>query len=184
MLETLLGVGLLALAGCMVVLFAMMGELAARLPAADETPWVRAIEDALQDRAPSSWPPELEGLRHGRAALLVLSTVCESCRAVAAQLPQYALDEGLRLGLVVSTGNRDSGEAFLQEFNLRSIPHFLDIGGEWTTTELGVRISPAGILVEDGTVREAATFSAFTAWWQRVADASGNRDKEIEVSRP
>jgi hypothetical protein len=185
MLELLLGVGLLALAACMVVLFAMVGELASRLPTAGEGPWVRPIEDARIGHAPASWPqgllPEFPA-DDEREVLLVLSTVCESCRAVAAELSSHRSADRKGLGLVLSTGNRENGEAFLQEFNLGSFRHAIDEGGGWTTTELGVRISPAGVLVENGVIARAFTFSDLDAFLGHVMESPGGKAAQMEVS--
>ncbi len=180
-MDTLLAIGLLLLAVCVVVLFAMMGELSSRLPKEEQSgPTIRAIDEFESGRAPSYWPSELAYLseRPDRTLMVVLSTVCTSCRNVAEQIKADASRRELTdLALVISTGARDNGEDFVKEFGLGGVSHFIDVGGTWTQGEWGIRISPAGIIVQGGLALSASTFTD----WQDFRSSSADQRGTMEV---
>ncbi len=83
----LLGVVVLLLAAAVVALFAMMGELHAQLAENPGGGTVHPLTDAATGHTPDVLPEPLAGLATAeRAIVLVLSTVCTSCAAVAGQL--------------------------------------------------------------------------------------------------
>lgn len=140
----------LILAGAVVLLFAMMGELASRIPEAEpDRPWIRKNEDVLAGRLPDSWPPELAGIpARADAVLVVLSTVCNSCRAIAGQLAAHT--DWADVALVVSTPASPDGHDFIAEFGLGSVPHFVDHGGDWVRRQFGVQSSPTAVALRAG----------------------------------
>lgn len=156
------GVALLVLAAAIVVLFAMFGELASRVPdpasAHQRDTRVEPLEDAHLGRAVGVWPTGMPD--SDDATLLVLSTSCESCRDVATQLssnPGHSEWEGV--GLIISTGGRQTGESFIADFALQGFPHFVDEGGDWSREELGVQQSPTAVVVRSGLLASAYVFN-------------------------
>ncbi len=155
---------LLVMAAAIVVLFAMMGELSARLPDAGnqvQDHSVRALEDARIGAVPDSWPTPLLGVIHdgSPALILVLSTACASCEVVAAQLAAEPLAVGLdRTAVVVSCGTKVSGDDFLERHGLRRLPYYLDEDGAWVTGAFGVRTSPSALLISNGRLDTALVF--------------------------
>jgi hypothetical protein len=74
-----LAIALLVLAAAVVVLFAMFGELAARLPQLNVgylEPFVRPLDGALLGAFPIEWPTSLEELSDNSSTslLVILST--------------------------------------------------------------------------------------------------------------
>src|SRR4051794_3170283 len=106
------GVALLVLAAAVVVLFAMLAELAARVPDRS-TPYrnqeIRPLTEARTGHSPDVWPISLPTAE--RSVLLVLSTICNACEDVARQLvsePGHA--DWAEASIVISTGARIRGE--------------------------------------------------------------------------
>src|SRR5688500_12909513 len=90
MVDIVLSVAVFLLTVAVVGLFAMMGELSSRIPAADgqEEPeqslFLRPIDDARLGVTPEDWPQELARLSTADAAVVVvLSTLCTTCNRVA-----------------------------------------------------------------------------------------------------
>lgn len=144
------GFALLVLTIGMVVLFAMFGELSARVAEAEPQTRSTAIvplENARLGHVPEIWPAELPGGRADLSVLLVLSSACSSCDDIAAQLhenPGHAQWNGM--AIVVSTAHRLTGEDFIARHRLGQFPHYLDEGGSWVTGEFGVQSSPSALV--------------------------------------
>jgi bacterioferritin-associated ferredoxin len=167
-MEVVFAVALLVLAAAVVLLYAMVAELASRTPAAEgRSTALRPVPDAPLGRAPAAWPAALAGLaQRDTALLLVLSTACGSCADVAAQLraaeradPAAAAD----IGLVISCGTADAGREFLQTHGLAGFPHLIDEDGGWVSEEFEVRVSPTGLVLHGGQLEAALLFSDLTA---------------------
>jgi hypothetical protein len=164
-----LGFGLLVVAGAVVVLFAMFGELYARVgggagTSAAGSPRMRVLPDVRVGHAPGvSWPGELA--RVGTAdqgVLLVLSTSCASCATVASQLAAHR--DPAELGgfaVVLSTSDLRRGEEFLARYQLAPLVHYLDVGGAWVTAEFSVWTSPSALVLKGGRLVAALAFSDF-----------------------
>lgn len=156
------GFALLILTISMVVLFAMFGELSARVAGAE--PQIRSteivpLENARLGHAPGIWPAELPGERADLSVLLVLSSACSSCDDIATQLhenPSYAQWNGL--AIVVSTAHRVTGEDFITRHQLGQFPHYIDEGGSWVTGEFGVQSSPSALVLHGGELLAAYMF--------------------------
>ena len=105
----LFGAVTLLLAAAVVVLFAMLGELYARVePGAgrDAASSVRLLTDVPVGRGPLTWPAELAEVRDADlGAVLVLSTACASCTRVAGHLAGGADLGAIPVAIVVSTVN-------------------------------------------------------------------------------
>jgi hypothetical protein len=162
-----LAIALLLLTIAMVVLYAMMGELASRLPAEEATPatWIHELVDFRDGASAAVWPEGLFPLASvTNAVLLVLSPICNTCSKVAAELGRLPEGElGDSLGLVVSAGNREVGEDFVETHSLGHIPHFVDEGGAWTTGNFDVNTSPTALMFKKGVLTEAYAFGTIEA---------------------
>jgi hypothetical protein len=178
-MEILLGFVLLLLAGAVVLLFAMLGELTARLPTLDprySDPSVSPLEEAHVGSTPARWPQPLDDLVTGAspAVVLVLSTACASCETVGAQL-SHELDrqEASRTGVLVSCPDEEAGGQLIHQYGLDRIPHHLDLGGRWISEQLGIRTSPTALVVHGGRLESALLFTQLGA--VRAAISTGER---------
>lgn len=168
MIEFFLALVLLVLAGAIVVLFAMLGELAARVGVTDENDSVTPLEEAHIGSVPEYWPGELMPLVEGgdgSVRIVVLSTACGSCESVARQLVEAREnEEALQAGVVVSCGDRRVGEDFVRRHELERLATFIDVGGDWVSGSFGVRTSPTGLVIRDGRLESAMVFTALNAF--------------------
>ncbi len=192
MVLVVFGVALLVLAAAMVVLFAMMGELASRVPGPSTTrrdATVRALDEAQLGSVPSSWPPGLEagngnGNGNGSTVLLVLSTICATCADIATQLtenPGHA-DWG-ELGVVVSTSNQGRGNDFVARHGLGAFRHFVDTGGDWVSDQFGVRVSPTALVFTAGRLESAYVFYDVAALRAKIKKEREDRQMQREDSQ-
>lgn len=170
-----LAIALLLLTTAVVVLYAMMGELASRLPAEEaKAAWIHELSGSRAGASPAVWPEGLFPLaRMTDAVVLVLSPICSTCSKVAAELgrlPDGALDDSV--GVVVSAGDREVGEGFVETHSLGRIPHFVDEGGAWTTGNFDVNTSPAALIFKKGVLTEAYTFGAIEAIRTMVSETA------------
>jgi hypothetical protein len=179
------GVALLVLTAAVVVLYAMLAELAARVPERSgptRNREIRPLDEARVGHAPDVWPAVLP--HRERSVVLVLSTICNACEDVARQLvsdpghPDWA-----EASLVISTGARIRGEEFVTRNRLGQFPHFVDEGGEWVSGEFGIQSSPSALVFHGGRLESAHEFNDVAAL--RVAldptlngDLEENREKE------
>lgn len=177
------GVALLVLAAAVVVLFAMLAELAARVPDRStpyRNPAVNPLEEARLGHSPDSWPVELP--TRERSVLLVLSTICNSCEDVARQLvsdPGHT--DWTAAALVISTGGRLRGEEFVARHRLGIFPHFIDEGGKWVTGEFGVQASPTALVFHGERLESAYEFNDVAALRAALGlqlNPAENREKE------
>ena len=178
------GIALLVVAAAVVVLFAMLGELATRIPAPGPTrrdPVVQPLEEARLGGVPAYWPP---GLRQaggdGDSVLIVLSTVCSTCADIAFQLTEEPghSDWG-ELAVVVSTGSESAGQSFITQHRLTAFRWFIDTGGDWISQQFGVRVSPTALVFSDGRLSSAYGFHDVAALRAKIAaERSGSRQKE------
>jgi hypothetical protein len=162
-----LGLAVLVLAIGMVVLFAMLGELSARVAergTATRSTRIRTLERANIGRIPGSWPPALGDPGLGEFTLLVLSSACTSCADVAGQLtgsPGHA--DWTDMAVLVSTAHLQTGENFVGKHGLGSLPHYIDVGGDWVQGEFGVRMSPTALVFRSGQLTAAYEFNDVAA---------------------
>jgi len=160
---------LLLLAVAVIGLFAMMGELTARVGnhAGDDDATALPVEDARIGTAAESWP---DGLAHLESAdtgvLLVLSPLCSACTRIAPTiaghpaLAQLANDSAL----IVSCSSTESGTDFLRQHNLVGVlPTALDVNGEWLIGQLAVNTSPAVLVFRKGQLRAASIIASLAA---------------------
>jgi hypothetical protein len=164
-----LSIGLLVLAAAVVLLFAMFGELTARLPslgAGYRDPAVSAVPDAHVGAVAGGWPEALDDVpADGDALVLVLSSACQSCEDVGTQLGELSRDDpGVRLGVVVSCGDVASGEEFIARHRLRAAwPVAVDERGTWCRASFGIASSPTALVLRDRRLLGALTFTDLAA---------------------
>ncbi|MGI5148585.1 hypothetical protein ACQEVC_19765 [Plantactinospora sp. CA-294935] len=189
-MELFFGLVLLVLAAGMVVLFAMVGELASRV--GDPASRSRSAEVLLLDQAraghvPAGWPDRLAPLGAAdRGILLVLSTVCNTCRQLAPEVAALADTGGVDgrplLGVVVTCGNADSGAEFVATYGLDRLAHHVDVAGDWVQGEFDIHTSPAALLLAAGRVRAALLFDDIAALLARSVQILDEQQPE-EVAR-
>ena len=171
-----LGCAVLVLAVGMVVLFAMFGELSARVGEGDAVPrstTVRPLKNARLGRVPGSWPPAIDHPGAAEFTVLVLSSACTSCADIAAQLiddPGHT--DWDSMGIAISTSDREVGEDFVARHGLGELPHYVDVGGDWVSTEFDVRMSPSALVFRDGQLAAAYIFHDVAALRATVARAT------------
>ncbi len=167
-MQIFLGFVVLVLAGAVVLLFAMVGELASRIP--DTSQRVRStevmpVEGARLGSEPASWPKELARFATAeQGVVLVLSTVCATCEDVASQL-SAELDAGrfTDIGVLVSTGERTHGEDFVKRHGLDRVSCHIDELGTWVSGETGVSMSPVALVFREGRLESALSFADLSA---------------------
>jgi hypothetical protein len=156
---------LLSLAAAIVLLFAMMGQLAARLPhlVGYQETFVRPIDEARIGARPNSWPPPLAPLAEmqGLACIMALSTACATCEDVATELAGGldGADNGLDPAVVISCGNAVRGEDFVKRHRLDRMRCYIDEEGKWLTDSFGVKTSPTALVFRNGVLSSAFVFS-------------------------
>jgi hypothetical protein len=184
-MEFAFAVALLILAAAVVLLFAMMAELASRVPdprSSGRSTALRPLPEARLGHVPTGWPDGLAPLtdRHD-ALLLVLSTACGSCMDVAQQLREENPAELAEIGVVVSCGTAQSGHDFVRTQGLTAFPHVVDVDGAWVSEEFDVRVSPTGLFLRGGRLESALLFSDVAAL--RAAELPDRTETDKEVSR-
>jgi hypothetical protein len=177
------GFVLLVLTAALVLLFAMMGELASRMPdSTRRVPIVQPSGDAAIGRVPAVWPAELPDAR--RSVLLVLSTICGSCVDIATQLrelPCYA--EWDELGLVISTNHQRGGDEFVAQYGLNRFRHYVDEGGAWVGEQFDVRVSPVALVFRGGRLDSAYGFNDIAALRNEL-DNRGRTEPSEQQTEP
>lgn len=173
MIDLLFAFVLLFMAAAIVVLFAMLGELAARIPEPARTRFgssIKLVEGARIGHVASWWPQQLAYLKEGRnAVLLVLSSACASCEDIGRQLRQGADSRASEFGILVSCGNAESGQDFLSRHGIRKANSYIDRGGEWVRGEFNVMMSPVALLFKEGRLQTALVFDDLDAL-HKIAD--------------
>ena len=189
--DILFGVVLLLLVVAIVILFAMLGELASRIPAAAEPDrTVRPIDTARIGAVAAEWPASLEDvLAHSSQApamLAVLSTACSTCQTVAVQIANEQRRAGRPkpgLAVIVSCPVDRVGEDFVERQGLGAVPHYVDAGGRWVAESFGVTISPSALLLRNGVLTSAHMFHDFTAMRDALSERPTSKE-ERWISNP
>jgi hypothetical protein len=166
----IIGIVLLLVVIAIVVLFAMFGELASRVPKPVQPDQaVHAYSKARIDAQPALWPDPMQDFdiatRTDERVILVLSSSCTSCMAVADQVHamqrtnEQALD---RFVVLVSCDTLERGQAFLNQHALLAVHHYIDVGGTWVRENFNVSISPSALVIANGVLASALTFQDLT----------------------
>ena len=146
-------------------LFAMMGELNAKVAASASAADTETIWPAARSRPGplKGWPQELDQVVRAGGAVVALSTSCATCDKVLSEDPKYFTD-GLPKAVVVVSGDLVSAHEFIDEYPvLARMPVYVDPGGEWLREAVGLDSSPAVFTVRDGTVLEVFNFNSASA---------------------
>jgi hypothetical protein len=174
---------LLVFAAALVVLFAMFGELTARLPTLNvdyRDPTIRVLSEAKTGSKPEQWPRELTPLIDGGDALLVvLSTACQSCESVGRQMNELNGHLRHQTGVILSYGDLERGRDFVRRHHLNDVPLFLDEEGNWVKHSFGVQTSPTGLVIRNGALQAALVFTDINA-----LAAAAELDGASQQSRP
>lgn len=167
MIDLLFAFVLLFMAAAIVVLFAMLGELAARIPQPSRTRLgssIKPVEGARIGHVASWWPSQLSYLKDRRnGVLLVLSSACASCEDIGRQLQQAADARSSDFGILVSCGNAESGQDFISRHGIDKFSSYIDRGGEWVRGEFNVMMSPVALLFREGRLQAALVFDGLDA---------------------
>lgn len=168
-MSIIVAIALLVLSAAVVLLFAMLGELASRLEGSPESvDRIHPVTAVISGTRPSHWiapfdidPPDF---------LVTFSTSCGTCTAMARQSEQLLTtlnsDHGPgRGGLVVSCPYREVGEEFVAKYGLVGDGSrvAIDEDGKWLLSEFGLDLSPSIILFDSGAVRTAYGFTSIAA---------------------
>lgn len=180
-----LGFAVLVLTIGMVVLFAMFGELSARVGTAGSRPRsteIRQLEQAELGRIPDRWPDALSASGHEPSTVLVLSSACGSCADIAEQLTQSHADWA-DMAIVLSTGHGDTGQDFIMRYGLSRFPHYVDVGGDWVSGQFAVRYSPSALIFSGGRLQAAHMFQDVAALRAKISQvrAHGPRQHDREA---
>jgi len=163
MIALLGSIAILLLTCAVIVLFAMMGEVASRLGDSVARPTTtRDLLDANLGKAPTWWPAPIDADSPPSLAL-ILSTSCQVCVKVSRSLAELGPDSlSDQTALVISCPNFDRGWSFAEEFALPNIGGTLviDDRGEWARNELNIDISPSIVTFEGGTILAAYAFGS------------------------
>src|SRR5215472_10394160 len=112
MVDAVLALTVLVLAAATAILFAMVGELASRIPEfsrATNPGQLQPIDGAQIGHVPDSWPVPLRHLAIiDKSVLLVLSSACASCEELGRQLQRER--PSANMAVLVSCATRESGE--------------------------------------------------------------------------
>jgi len=168
MIELVLAVAVLVLTGAVILLYAMVGELAARFEESvlgnSVRSFVRPLPDAPLNKSPKSWPAALTGISHARpGALLVFSTSCMSCERLAPLLPSAIESFPISdVALAIASPRRDLAESFVERHGLQLVRPWIDDGGKWLRDDVGVTTSPVCLIFDVGQLTAALSFSDFS----------------------
>lgn len=184
-MDILFGVVLLLLVVAIVILFAMLGELASRVPApAEPDRTVRPIDTADIGAVAEEWPASLEDIlaqsSQATAMLAVLSTSCTTCEQVAEQIASEQRRAGRPtpgLAVIISCPVDRVGEDFAERHGLGAVPHYVDAGGRWVASSFGVTISPSALLLRNGVLTSALMFHDFSAMQDAVSEQSTSKEE-------
>lgn len=157
---TIVVVQLVLLTAAVLVLFAMMGELAARGTAPARPATTHPIDEAKVGARVHGLPA---GFRDAPGILLVLSTTCGACDGLAAEAVQFFDKSDVELmGMLVSSSSEGTAAAFIGRHGLNRLPVAPDVSGKLSSGVLGVSVSPAAVAVDEtGTIRAAAAFTDY-----------------------
>jgi hypothetical protein len=190
MVQVVLGVAVFVLAVAVVGLFAMIGELAARVPDPDQPAGAVGGPGSLQPlpgarlgAEPAAWPPALFEVRDAALAhVIVFGSSCATCGQIASG-ETGPLDVIPRpLAVVISCARPEAGDEFLVRYPMvTGYPHVLDVRGEWLISNFEVGVSPTVLVFGHGRLISAHTFTAATVLQELpLPGQDGDQDSERE----
>jgi hypothetical protein len=136
--------------GALVELYRQVQQIRVFLDMVDNP---ESVELPAKGRRPGTvgFPAELDTAR--RAAVLVLSNKCLTCRTLAERIRGDRLPPGLWIMVVPVLGDVT---AFVAEFELVGPRVFVD-HDQHISENLGIEMTPVAVVVEDGLLAEAQT---------------------------
>ncbi len=143
---------LFVLLGAQIELFEQVKQMRRFLDLEDR---VTVLElGAAKGARPSGFglPVDIDEADH--ALVLLLSNKCASCQTIAATMRGGHLPPSTWLVVVPVTGD---GSDFVEAYQLQNAPRVLVDRDERITGGLGIDVTPAGLLVEDGRLVSAQT---------------------------
>lgn len=179
-----LSFAVLVLAIGMLVLFAMLGELSARVPqggGSQPSTVVVPLETKRIGHSPGYWPAELSHLEQGDGCLLVLSSSCTSCQDVAMQVmrsPGHL--EWQEMAVLVSASDAKAGKEFVSRHGLGPVPHYVDERGSWVTGEFSIRQSPVALTFSGGQLMAAYSFHDVAALRAAISETRQDAARQPE----
>lgn len=185
--EIIVVIALLIVAVAIVGLFAMMGELSARVGSAPEQndPHTEPVEGALTGVVPASWPAGIGQFAAAElAAVLVLSPICGACARMAPTVATHSVRDraDLEVGVLVSCSDGESGRDFVRQHNLSGVPYALDVEGAWSSGEFAVTMSPTLLLFERGRLHSASSIASLAGVDVIVRQAKEETDAHTETA--
>jgi hypothetical protein len=186
MVEIVLGVAVFVLTAAIIGLYAMMGELASRVPDSDrpagDARLLRPVAGARLGVEPAEWPSELAAVRDADLAhVLVFGSTCVTCRRIASGDTGPLSILPAPLAVVVSCPRPDAGAEFVAEHPMvTDHPYLIDVGGAWVTDNFEVAVSPSVLVFAGGRLKSAHTFTTATTLLQ-LPRADGNDATELRV---
>lgn len=141
-----IGCALLLLAFAVVVLFAMIGSLASKLP---EYGTAALPEIALGAR-PESIDFDAMAISPDHRFLLVLSTLCSTCRKILTEISESSGVLNGEIAIILIAGNLGEGNEVLDDAGLAGYPAYVDLEGDWTKSNLGLAQSPSLVVISNG----------------------------------
>lgn len=156
----------LIFATAIVILFAMLGQLWARIEAREvSSSSARPLQGAKLGALTHSWPAQLTAGRDDASvrSLVVLSATCTTCQQIGRDLRSTQPPRDYISGVVVTGPRQREIEEFMADFGPFPVPTVPDASGDWVTGEFGVNSSPSLLLFEDMRLVEAYTFNHLDA---------------------
>jgi hypothetical protein len=167
MLQVIVIITVVGLVICMVGLFAMMGELASRIPETSRPVEVEGAKlGASVPRGPSGEVLPVDQL------VLIFSTSCSTCARLLRQFDEVHWGDLVPLVAVVGP-DVETVENFAARFAAVNTWGFVaDDSGRWSSSALGVNTSPTAALIRGGQLAWAFSFTETADLESLVARAS------------
>jgi len=186
MVEIVLGVAVFVLAAAIIGLYAMMGELASRVPdpdrPTDDARLLRPIAEARLGAEPAEWPSELAAVRDAELAhVLVFGSTCVACGRIASGETGPLSILPPPVAVVVSCPRPHAGAEFVATHPMvTDHPYLIDVGGAWVTANFDVAVSPSVLVFAGGRLTSAHTFTTATTLLQ-LPRADGNDATQVRA---
>lgn len=168
-----------------VLLVRQVGLLTVRLSAAGQAISVENDGPEVGDRIPENVAAALPDLREDRAHLLLVSSTCDPCRELVADISDRRFDGDNIVALVPGEGEQAADFAGLFPSGIRTVgdPEATELAGL-----LGIESTPFALEVERGTVtKKAYLFDGAADLMRFVGDEEGLAEAParsfVEISR-
>lgn len=171
-MNVVFAIAILLLAVSVIVLFAMLGELASRLQSTSAS---RDLSYQPLELADTTIPGEFPSpLPSGLDTVVALSSACLSCRALLRDAKDLFDALGSKGGVILACRSEEDGKGFLTQAGVSAARRSLialDPGGEWLRHHLELDVSPSVIFLSGADPRGFA-FGSVQALRQLLAENS------------